>query len=136
MAFCTPRAGAPAASRERGPMFNAPPNARLFVFHFTQLGHQAANCTSGTVNWKQIYGEEAFLLRPPIYESDLIARREGKKIDYDAITNRARDFAKTKAQSLGEDFDDILKQAEDMRVSDVAKWWCHWSACLETQHLC
>jgi len=60
----------------------------------TQLGHQAANCTNGTINWKQIYGEEAFRLKAPLYESDFERLRKVKRVDFDDLSKRAREYAK------------------------------------------
>jgi len=53
----------------------------------------AAMCPNGTVNWKQIYGEETFILKPPIYESDLMAKRKAKQFDLEALEKRAREYA-------------------------------------------
>ena len=36
-----------------------------------QLGHQAAQCTVGTVNWKQLYGEDVFKLKKASLERPL-----------------------------------------------------------------
>ena len=62
-----------------------------------QLGHQAANCTNGTINWKQIYGEEAFRLKAPLYESDFERLRKVKQVDFDDLAKRAREYAKVGA---------------------------------------
>jgi hypothetical protein len=51
-------------------------------------------CPNGTVNWKAIYGEEAFILRPPVYESELRARRQRKEVNVDELEKRAQEFAK------------------------------------------
>ena len=59
-----------------------------------QVGHQAAMCPNGTVNWKQIYGEEAFVLKSPIFESELRARRKLKEVNIDDLEQRARSYAK------------------------------------------
>lgn len=61
---------------------------------YAQVGHQAVECPNGTVNWKQIYGEEAFILRPPIYESQLRARRQLRTVDEADLRQRADAFAK------------------------------------------
>jgi hypothetical protein len=60
----------------------------------TQVGHQAVECPNGTVNWKQIYGEEAFILRPPIYESQLRERRQLRTVDEADLRQKAEAFAK------------------------------------------
>lgn len=51
-------------------------------------------CPNGTVNWKQIYGEEAFILRPPIYESQLRERRQLRTVDEADLRQKAEAFAK------------------------------------------
>ena len=66
----------------------------------TQLGHQAANCTNGTINWKQIYGEEAFRLKAPLYESDFERLRKVKQVDGDDLAKRAKEYAKVGASWL------------------------------------
>ena len=59
-----------------------------------QLGHQAANCTNGTINWKQIYGEDAFRLKTPLYPSDYDRIAKERKVDLPSLEKRAREFAK------------------------------------------
>jgi hypothetical protein len=61
----------------------------------------AAMCPNGTVNWKQIYGEDAFVLRPPIYESDLREKRRAKQFDAADIEKRAREYAEVRGRWLG-----------------------------------
>lgn len=59
-----------------------------------QLGHQAANCTNGTINWRQIYGDEAFRLKDPIYPSDIYRSMKEKEVDIAALQKRAQEWAK------------------------------------------
>lgn len=59
-----------------------------------QLGHQAANCTSGTVNWRQIYGDNAFILRPPTFWSEELAAKKKRQADLTELEKRAREYAK------------------------------------------
>lgn len=70
----------------------------LHLTHFPreQMGHQAAQCNSGTVNWRQIYGESEFTLRPPQYWSEELARLKAKTVDAEELEKRARDFAKVR----------------------------------------
>jgi hypothetical protein len=56
-------------------------------------------CPNGTVNWKAIYGEEAFILKPPVYESELRARRQRKDVNIDELEKRAQEFAKVGVMS-------------------------------------
>ncbi|CAK0783447.1 hypothetical protein CVIRNUC_006646 [Coccomyxa viridis] len=62
------------------------------IFVFLQLGHQAINCTNGTINWKQIYGEESFKLKAPIYPSDYDAVKKAKTVDVDKFTKLAQEW--------------------------------------------
>jgi hypothetical protein len=66
----------------------------LFLSDTPQLGHQAVNCTNGTINWKQIYGDDAFRLKRPIYESDYQALKKAKQVDLVDLEKRARQYAK------------------------------------------
>jgi hypothetical protein len=61
-----------------------------------QVGHQAVECPNGTVNWKGIYGEDAFVLRPPVYESQLRERRRLRTCDEDAVRKAAEQYAKVR----------------------------------------
>lgn len=77
-----------------------------------QLGHQAANCTNGTINWKQIYGEEAFIIRQPVYWSEIQQKKKAKEINIADLERRAKEYAKTQAQTLGMNYDEILLKAQ------------------------
>lgn len=73
------------------------PSLRLCVICTTrpfQVGHQAAQCTNGTINWKGIYGEEAFILKEPLYHSDYARMAEEKKVDLQDLEARATEYAK------------------------------------------
>lgn len=56
------------------------------------------NCTNGTINWKQIYGEEAFRLKSPVYESDYVKLRKGKEVDLEDLGKRAQQYAKVQCR--------------------------------------
>jgi hypothetical protein len=68
-------------------------------FSCLQLGHQAANCTQGTINWKAIYGEESFKVKEPIFPSDIYRVLEAKQVDAKALERRARDYAKVSSMA-------------------------------------
>ncbi|KAK9839139.1 hypothetical protein WJX74_010394 [Apatococcus lobatus] len=85
-----------------------------------QLGHQAANCTTGTINWKSIYGDDAFRLKIPLYESDYVRIKKEKEIDFKALEARAREYAKMKAGSLGINYEDMTKKAQEMLAAAPA----------------
>lgn len=65
-----------------------------------QVGHQAVECPNGTVNWKGIYGEDAFILRPPVYESQLRERRKLKEVNEDALRKQAEEYAKVSTAGM------------------------------------
>ncbi|GAX72638.1 hypothetical protein CEUSTIGMA_g94.t1 [Chlamydomonas eustigma] len=85
-----------------------------------QMGHQAAQCTSGTVNWRQIYGDKAFILRGPVYWSDELARKKLKVVDAADLERRAKEYAKGQAEKAGMNFEEILKNAEVLNAQDPA----------------
>ena len=58
-----------------------------------QLGHQAAQCTNGTINWRQLYGDESFRLKQPLYESDLLNLHKAKSVDLQRLEAQARQYA-------------------------------------------
>ena len=64
------------------------------------MGHQAAQCTSGTVNWRSIYGDKAFVLKGPQYWSEEQARKKARILDKDELAKKAADYAKKKAEQL------------------------------------
>ncbi|KXZ56051.1 hypothetical protein GPECTOR_2g1603 [Gonium pectorale] len=86
-----------------------------------QLGHQAANCPNGTINWRQIYGDEAFILRQPIYYSDIVQRQKYKEDNMKDLEERAQAYAKAKAAELGLSWDEIVAKAEELRNKDPAE---------------
>lgn len=57
-----------------------------------QLGHQAINCTNGTINWKQIYGEESFKLKTPVYPSEYDAVAKAKQVNVDKLKKLAEEW--------------------------------------------
>ena len=51
-------------------------------------------CPNGnSVNWKGVYGEDEFVIKPPVFESQLRSRRAMKRVDAPDLTQRAREFA-------------------------------------------
>ena len=61
-----------------------------------QLGHQAVNCTNGTINWRQIYGDEAFKLKPAIFPSDVDRAKKERQVDIEALEKQAREFVRVR----------------------------------------
>lgn len=59
-----------------------------------QLGHQAAQCTTGTVDWPSIYGPDVFKVRKAVFQSDIDAAKKAKQINFEDLERRARNYAK------------------------------------------
>eukprot|EP01023_Acetabularia_acetabulum_P008398 TRINITY_DN1363_c0_g1_i11.p2 TRINITY_DN1363_c0_g1~~TRINITY_DN1363_c0_g1_i11.p2 ORF type:complete len:263 (-),score=50.42 TRINITY_DN1363_c0_g1_i11:356-1144(-) len=76
-----------------------------------QLGHQAVNCSIGTIRWKDIYGEDAFIIRPPLYWSEIQEKRKRKIIDLVKLENDAKEFAKQTSATLGLDYNKMMQEA-------------------------
>jgi hypothetical protein len=62
------------------------------------MGHQAAQCTTGTVNWRSMYGEDAFRMRPTLFQSDIEAAAKSKQIDLVELEKNARAYAKARKE--------------------------------------
>jgi WW domain len=73
-------------------------NIKLTKFSNLQMGHQAAQCSVGTVNWKNIYGPEAFLLRRPVFWSEIEAAMKAKTIDFKSLEAKAKEYAEARRQ--------------------------------------
>ncbi|KAK3237699.1 hypothetical protein CYMTET_52243 [Cymbomonas tetramitiformis] len=56
-----------------------------------QEGHQAANCVNGTVNWREKFGDDAFVIKD---ESNLYATPT--EPDYEEMAERAKAYAAAK----------------------------------------
>lgn len=63
-----------------------------------QLGHQAAQCSVGTVNWRAMYGEHAFIHKKPVFPSDIYAKQKAKQIDFEELEKRAKEYALAKEE--------------------------------------
>ncbi|MEW5308930.1 MAG: hypothetical protein WDW38_000850 [Sanguina aurantia] len=85
-----------------------------------QVGHQAANCTQGTINWRQLYGDDAFVLKEPIYYSDILAQKKKKIVDFEALAKRAEEYAQAQAAVHGLSYADIAAKAEELNQTDPA----------------
>ena len=60
------------------------------------MGHQAANCTNGTVNWRRLYGDDAFRLKPPVYTSDEDRAKKSREVDFKALEEKAKEWEKVR----------------------------------------
>lgn len=46
------------------------------------------------MNWRQIYGDDEFAVKAPIFWSDIVRRRQQKGVDMEELRQRAIDYAK------------------------------------------
>lgn len=60
------------------------------------MGHQAAQCTVGTINWREMYGDDAFKIRPTVFQSDIDAVAKARKIDFAQLEEAARGWAQVR----------------------------------------
>eukprot|EP00879_Flechtneria_rotunda_P002595 GHRR01002796.1.p1 GENE.GHRR01002796.1~~GHRR01002796.1.p1 ORF type:complete len:148 (+),score=30.18 GHRR01002796.1:162-605(+) len=84
-----------------------------------QVGHQAVECPNGTVNWKAIYGDDCFILRPPVYESQLRERRKLKQINIMDVTKHAEEYAKAAAARQGLSWDELQRAAAASQTAQI-----------------
>lgn len=73
-----------------------PPHSLGFAPLPTQMGHQAAQCTVGTINWREMYGDDAFKIRPTVFQSDIDAVAKARKIDFAQLEEAARGWAQVR----------------------------------------
>jgi hypothetical protein len=62
----------------------------------------AAECPNGSVPWKAIYGEGEFVLRPPLFESQIRAAKAARRVDPVRLEAAARDYARARVAALEE----------------------------------
>jgi hypothetical protein len=63
-----------------------------------QLGHRAADCGVGTINWRQMYGDNAFRMQQTVFQSDIDAAKKAKEINYKELEMRAREYAEVRKE--------------------------------------
>jgi hypothetical protein len=78
-----------------------------------QLGHQAANCKTGTIPWRIVFGDEAFIVRKPVFWTDVIAKREAKKVNEEQLRMVAQKYAEEQCKAKGLDYEEVKKVAEE-----------------------
>ena len=81
-----------------------------------QMGHQAANCTVGTVDWKRMYGEGVFHMQQAVFQSDIDRMKRAKQIDFAALEKAAHDYAKVGGGARGRREAAALASARGLRV--------------------
>mmetsp|Transcript_16635 Transcript_16635/g.22930 ORF Transcript_16635/g.22930 Transcript_16635/m.22930 type:complete len:178 (+) Transcript_16635:78-611(+) len=78
-----------------------------------QEGHQAANCQNGTVNWREKFGDAAFILKED-------RRWEPPKVlDFTQMVAAARSYAQVKQQADARVSADLLAQIARIEFAGV-----------------
>jgi hypothetical protein len=62
----------------------------------------AAECPNGSVPWKQIYGEDEFILKPPLFESQIRAAKQARRVDAAQLERAAKDYSARRLAALEE----------------------------------
>ena len=62
-----------------------------------QMGHQAAQCTNSSINWKGLYGDNAFKVKGVLFPSEIYAMEAAKKVDQKDLLDRATAYAKVRS---------------------------------------
>ncbi|KAL6781041.1 hypothetical protein ACKKBG_A09535 [Auxenochlorella protothecoides x Auxenochlorella symbiontica] len=65
-----------------------------------QMGHQAAQCTTGTINWRQMYGDVAFRIQPTVFQSDIDAIKKAREVDHAKLAEVAAAWARKRQEEL------------------------------------
>eukprot|EP00891_Asterochloris_glomerata_P001885 jgi/Astpho2/1885/Aster-x0085 len=71
------------------------------------MGHQAAQCTNSSINWKGLYGENAFKVKGVLFPSEVYAMEAAKKVDQKDLLERATAYAKEKCAAAGLDYEAV-----------------------------
>ena len=101
------------------------------------MGHQAAQCTNSSINWKGLYGENAFKVKGVLFPSEIYAMEEAKKVDQKDLLERATAYAKVRSaaeyaapawytQVCCAAWSDLPAPADasDLTMAHVAEIWC------------
>lgn len=84
-----------------------------------QLGHQAANCKTGTIPWRIVFGDEAFLVRKPVFWTDVLAKREAKRVDLEKLKEVAVRYAQEQCTLKDMDYEEVERVAEASQQIDA-----------------
>lgn len=88
-----------------------------------QMGHQAAQCKTGTIPWRQVFGDEAFVVRKPVFWTDVMAKREARKLDHAKLSADAVAFARQACEAQGKNYDEeVVPVAQASQSIDIAKF--------------
>jgi hypothetical protein len=86
-----------------------------------QLGHQAANCKTGTIPWRIVFGDEAFIVRKPVFWTDVLAKREAKQVNMHLLREAAGAYAKEQCKAKGIDWEEVERVAEASNNIDATE---------------
>lgn len=84
-----------------------------------QLGHQAATCSTGTVDWKTIYGPSSFLRKPTVFPSDIDNYLRRKKVNIEELDGDVARFLEVKQQG-GNTAELVMEHSKYVAGNDLA----------------
>ena len=64
-----------------------------------QMGHQAAQCKTGTIPWREVFGDEAFVVRKAVFWTEVLAKRAANQVDLDQLSKEAVAFAQAACEA-------------------------------------
>eukprot|EP00892_Ulva_mutabilis_P002114 jgi/Ulvmu1/11903/UM081_0062.1 len=86
------------------------------------MGHQAAQCKTGTIPWRQVFGDEAFVVRKPVFWTDVLAKRNARKVDHEKLAADAVAYARQACEAQGKDYDgEVVPVAQSSQNIDTTK---------------
>jgi hypothetical protein len=86
-----------------------------------QMGHQAAQCKTGTTPWREVFGDEAFVVRKPVFWTEVLAKRAAKVVNHAELEASAKAYARQQCEAQGRNYDEsIIPVAEASQSIDTA----------------
>ncbi|KFM26619.1 hypothetical protein F751_2206 [Auxenochlorella protothecoides] len=87
-----------------------------------RMGHQAAQCTTGTINWRQMYGDVAFRIQPTVFQSDIDAIKKAREVDHAKLAEVAAAWARGLPEGWGATRDGSGKVYYWHKVTKKVQW--------------
>jgi len=82
------------------------------------MGHQAANCKTGTIKFREVFGDDAFIMRRSVFSTDMAATRAARQVEYDVLSADALEYARAQAEDSGLSYAEIEEVAAKSQSID------------------
>eukprot|EP00210_Caulerpa_lentillifera_P008111 g7745.t1 len=73
------------------------------------------------MNWRQIYGDAEFSLRPSVYWSDIIRRKNRRNVDLDDLKKRAETYARNQCVANSIEYEEVIKGETEIKWPPMKK---------------